>query len=57
MSTLSCGEDLFINQWTEGGSFVRGGTCYHEGEAVTQEKFDALLAAHDARPLALWYEL
>ena len=33
------------------------GTCYHEGEAVTQEKFDALLAAHDAQPLALWYEL
>ena len=26
-------------------------------EVDTQEKFDALLAAHDARPLALWYEL
>ena len=33
------------------------GTCYHEGEPVTQEEFDALMAAHDAQPLALWYEL
>ena len=31
--------------------------CYHEGEPVTQEEFDALMAAHDAQPLALWYEL